>query len=104
MDEQRGTILLRKPFYDSREITLDSVLGCGATQSETYEVVARGVVDAVLEGYNGTVLAYGQTGTGKTYTMNGPPLAANSAMSRRQDLRERSPMCSAEPPCWLRRE
>ena len=26
---------------------------------------------SVLEGYNGTVLAYGQTGTGKTYTMEG---------------------------------
>ena len=71
-DEQRGTILLRKPYYDSREIALDSVLGRDATQSQTYEVVARGVVDAVLEGYNGTVLAYGQTGTGKTHTIYGP--------------------------------
>lgn len=26
---------------------------------------------SVLEGYNATVLAYGQTGTGKTYTMEG---------------------------------
>lgn len=24
---------------------------------------------SVLEGYNGTVMAYGQTGTGKTYTL-----------------------------------
>ena len=71
-DEQRGTILLRKPYYDSREIALDRVLGRDATQSQTYEVVARGVVDAVLEGYNGTVLAYGQTGTGKTHTIYGP--------------------------------
>lgn len=29
------------------------------------------MVDKVLQGYNGTVLAYGQTGTGKTYTMTG---------------------------------
>jgi hypothetical protein len=27
----------------------------------------------VLEGYNGTIFAYGQTGTGKTYTMSGEP-------------------------------
>lgn len=27
----------------------------------------------MLEGYNGTILAYGQTGTGKTYTMSGNP-------------------------------
>ena len=71
-DETRGTILLRKPYYDSREVALDSVLSRDASQSQTYEVVARGVVDAVLEGYNGTVLAYGQTGTGKTHTIYGP--------------------------------
>jgi hypothetical protein len=26
---------------------------------------------SVLEGYNGTIFAYGQTGTGKTFTMEG---------------------------------
>lgn len=26
----------------------------------------------VLEGFNGTVFAYGQTSSGKTYTMQGP--------------------------------
>ena len=30
-------------------------------------------MDSVLEGYNGTILAYGQTGTGKTHTMIGGP-------------------------------
>jgi len=29
-------------------------------------------VESVLNGYNGTVMAYGQTGTGKTFTMSGP--------------------------------
>ena len=29
------------------------------------------LVDAVLDGFNGTIFAYGQTGTGKTYTMEG---------------------------------
>lgn len=29
------------------------------------------MVDSVLEGYNGTIFAYGQTGTGKTFTMEG---------------------------------
>jgi len=28
-------------------------------------------VNEVLEGYNCTIFAYGQTGTGKTYTMEG---------------------------------
>lgn len=38
-----------------------------------YIDTARPIVDKVLEGYNGTILAYGQTGTGKTYTMSGNP-------------------------------
>ena len=29
-------------------------------------------MESVLNGYNGTVMAYGQTGTGKTFTMSGP--------------------------------
>lgn len=29
------------------------------------------IVDSAIEGYNGSILAYGQTGTGKTYTMIG---------------------------------
>jgi len=33
--------------------------------------VASKIVDFVLEGFNGTIFAYGQTGTGKTWTMEG---------------------------------
>ena len=33
--------------------------------------IARPLVDSVLQGYNGTIFAYGQTGTGKTFTMEG---------------------------------
>lgn len=29
------------------------------------------LVENVLEGYNGTIFAYGQTGCGKTFTMTG---------------------------------
>ena len=36
-----------------------------------YDGAARPVVDSVLEGFNGTIFAYGQTGTGKTHTMVG---------------------------------
>jgi chromosomal replication initiation ATPase DnaA len=31
------------------------------------------LVDSVLDGYNGTIFAYGQTGCGKTHTMMGVP-------------------------------
>ena len=41
-----------------------------ATQEDVFGSV-RGLVDDVLEGYDATVFAFGQTGTGKTYTMEG---------------------------------
>lgn len=42
-----------------------------ASQDEVYETTANEIVTSVLDGYNGTVLCYGQTGAGKTYTMTG---------------------------------
>lgn len=47
-------------------------------QIDIYLETARPIVDKVLEGYNGTILAYGQTGTGKTYTMTGQPETPHS--------------------------
>ncbi|EER10798.1 kinesin heavy chain, putative [Perkinsus marinus ATCC 50983] len=41
------------------------------TQPEVYERTAREAVRSVLQGFNATILAYGQTGTGKTHTMEG---------------------------------
>lgn len=35
------------------------------------QACADDLVDTVLDGYNATILAYGQTGAGKTYTMTG---------------------------------
>ena len=40
-------------------------------QDSMYDDVARHVVDGALDGVNGTVMAYGQTGAGKTFTMMG---------------------------------
>ncbi|KAE8875698.1 hypothetical protein PF003_g40157 [Phytophthora fragariae] len=40
-------------------------------QAGVFRLVASDVVDGALSGYNGCVLAYGQTGAGKTFTMSG---------------------------------
>lgn len=42
-----------------------------STQQNIYDEIVRPLVSSVLEGFNGCVFAYGQTGTGKTYTMEG---------------------------------
>ncbi|CAF2794309.1 unnamed protein product [Rotaria sp. Silwood2] len=41
------------------------------SQEEIFDSVAKDVVDRTLEGYNGTIMCYGQTGAGKTHTMTG---------------------------------
>ncbi|KAL0221011.1 hypothetical protein RCL1_000865 [Eukaryota sp. TZLM3-RCL] len=54
---------------NTKSFVFDQILSHSCTQSDTYAAVAKPVVDDVLEGYNGTILAYGQTGTGKTHTL-----------------------------------
>jgi hypothetical protein len=53
----------RRDFYF--DYAFDSMHG----QDHVYDKIARPVVQDVLRGFNGTIFAYGQTGTGKTYTM-----------------------------------
>ncbi|XP_064481967.1 kinesin-like protein KIF3A isoform X2 [Ornithodoros turicata] len=71
----QGTITVTNT-HGSREeppkmFTFDTVFGPDSNQMEVYNQVARPIIENVLEGYNGTIFAYGQTGTGKTYTMVG---------------------------------
>lgn len=42
-----------------------------SSQDTVYAECVSSVVSSVAQGYNGTVLVYGQTGAGKTYTMSG---------------------------------
>ncbi|KAM2157463.1 hypothetical protein ACFX1R_043037 [Malus domestica] len=60
---------LRKNNWSSESYRFDEVFTESASQNRVYQVVAKPVVESVLSGYNGTVMAYGQTGTGKTYTV-----------------------------------
>lgn len=60
---------LRRNNWDSDTYEFDEILTEFSSQKRVYEVVAKPVVESVLDGYNGTVMAYGQTGTGKTYTL-----------------------------------
>ncbi|KAF4716518.1 hypothetical protein FOZ62_005355 [Perkinsus olseni] len=53
--------------------TFDGVFGPTSTQEEVFSAVGSQVASACLEGYNGSIYVYGQTGTGKTFTMLGPP-------------------------------
>lgn len=54
-----------------KSFAYDYVFGPDSLQSLIYEQSAFSLVDNVLDGYNGTIFAYGQTGCGKTHTMMG---------------------------------
>ncbi|XP_006003255.1 kinesin-like protein KIF3A isoform X2 [Latimeria chalumnae] len=74
VDEIRGTISVHKvdsPNEPPKTFTFDTVFGQDSKQLDVYNLTARPIIDSVLEGYNGTIFAYGQTGTGKTFTMEG---------------------------------
>ena len=74
MDVPRGQVTLtnpKSPGEDARKFTFDRIFDWTCTQREVYEGAAKPIVDACIEGFNGTVFCYGQTGTGKTHTMEG---------------------------------
>lgn len=49
--------------------TLDAVLDPQCTQKQVFYRCGVPMIGACLDGYNATIFAYGQSGSGKTYTM-----------------------------------
>eukprot|EP00752_Nemacystus_decipiens_P011231 g9981.t1 len=62
--EDRGEIVVRNPRADAREppksFFFDAVFGDRSAQERVYEVCGAPLVESVLQGYNGTIFAYGQ--------------------------------------------
>lgn len=48
----------------TKSFQFDKVFGMYSTQDEVFEQIVRPIVDETLEGFNCTIFAYGQTGTG----------------------------------------
>ncbi|KAH0546944.1 kinesin-like protein KIF3B [Cotesia glomerata] len=72
----RGVVEIKSPREDPSKdnlkvFTFDAVYDWHSSQQDIYEETVRPLVSSVLDGFNGTIFAYGQTGTGKTYTMEG---------------------------------
>ena len=73
MRPSAGTIEIRNPKTleatdPGKSFTFDAVYDWNSKQVELYEETFAPLVDSVLQGFNGTIFAYGQTGTGKTFT------------------------------------
>ncbi|EGR29876.1 kinesin motor domain protein, partial [Ichthyophthirius multifiliis] len=57
--------------YTMHQFSFDHVYDQDSTQQDVYDNTARQSVISALQGFNATIMAYGQTGTGKTFTMEG---------------------------------
>jgi len=64
-------ISLRKINQQARSYCFDGIFSDQAKQEELSETIIDPLIQQVKEGFNCTVLAYGQTGTGKTFTIEG---------------------------------
>lgn len=53
------------------KFSFDNIFSPDVSQQEVYQKSALPIVNSILEGFNGTILAYGQTSSGKTFTMQG---------------------------------
>ncbi|XP_063632324.1 kinesin-like protein KIF3A [Cydia splendana] len=79
VDAVHGTVAVTRsnavPPEPPRVYAYDAVFDWTTSQMDIYVQTASPIVEQVLKGYNGTIFAYGQTGTGKTYTMAGATAA-----------------------------
>lgn len=70
-----GLVDIRNPKAEAtdppKQFTFDAAYDQESKQKDLYEETFAPLVNSVLEGFNGTIFAYGQTGAGKTFTMEG---------------------------------
>ncbi|BGP55956.1 hypothetical protein JCM8202_005098 [Rhodotorula sphaerocarpa] len=59
---------------EAHGFTFDRVFQMETKQQEVFEFGVKDIVHDVMDGYNGTVFAYGMTGSGKSHTMMGPDI------------------------------
>ena len=70
---------LKENYSDKiiQEFTFDKVYPSETNQNIIFEQIAKPLISAAFEGINGTLFCYGQTASGKTYTMEGIPSDEN---------------------------
>eukprot|EP00090_Calanus_glacialis_P016225 TRINITY_DN25444_c0_g1_i1.p1 TRINITY_DN25444_c0_g1~~TRINITY_DN25444_c0_g1_i1.p1 ORF type:complete len:1065 (-),score=410.75 TRINITY_DN25444_c0_g1_i1:108-3302(-) len=78
----REMVVKEKPHTNlSKSYQFDRVFGPKSQQLDVYRAVVEPLIEQVMMGYNCTVFAYGQTGTGKTFTMEGGEMRNEAGIS-----------------------
>ena len=64
-----GEISVTRGIGDVKKFKFDTFLGPEAQQADVFAAAGHSIIEDVTNGYNGCIMCYGQTGTGKTYTL-----------------------------------
>ena len=80
IDEEKGSILITIPKNESMgyvnhqqehwQFQFDKIL-LNTSQEFVFDITCKDILRSALDGFSGTVIAYGQTGAGKTFTISG---------------------------------
>ncbi|AAZ11324.1 kinesin, putative [Trypanosoma equiperdum] len=71
LDLTENTVTVQSVVGEPDRWTFDAVINNTFTQKDVFQQFIMPLVDSVLDGFNATVFAYGQSGSGKTHTMTG---------------------------------
>lgn len=71
VDLSANSVTVNGAGIDGRQFAFDAVYTNAFAQKDVYLQSIHPVVETVLQGYNATIFAYGQSGTGKTFSMVG---------------------------------
>nr|CCC95914.1 unnamed protein product [Trypanosoma congolense IL3000] len=71
LDLATNQVVVQHQIGDADVFAFDAVYNNTYTQRDLFLQEVQPLVEAVLQGYNATVFAYGQSGSGKTHTMTG---------------------------------
>ncbi|XP_062257790.1 kinesin-like protein KIF23 isoform X4 [Platichthys flesus] len=63
----------RNGEFKETQYTFKKIFGINTTQVELFDVIAKPLIDDLIDCKNGLLFTYGVTGSGKTFTMTGAP-------------------------------
>jgi len=73
VDTGLNQITIKNPQGGPKSFTFDGAFDENTQQRPFYDDACFTLVESILVGFNATIFAYGQTGCGKSFSMQGPP-------------------------------
>lgn len=73
VDPAASSVTIKNPNGAPKSFTFDGTFDEKSQQRAFYDDACFSLVESILVGFNATIFAYGQTGCGKSFSMQGPP-------------------------------